>query len=313
MAEHRSKFVEIQIESGYLGSVDTRDEPSSSIPYEGRWAVIRHKLRKAAAEFVGTTILMTLGLGAIAQLALTPERSSWGAMAATWGLSLTLAIYGSGGISGAALNPAVTLAMALFRGFSWVDVPLYWAAQTAGAFAAALIIFILNEPAIHALNKPEHTIGIFITGLQTTTAFPNTSLNETTTVLHAGVQLQTSTTTAFFAEFLGTALLMFVILATSQSRGITPTDPKVQPMVIGVALTAIGMGLGVQTGFALNPARDFGPRMFVAVAGWGVKAFSRQGYYFWVPIIAPFLGAIGGALTHDILAHTSKQGAPSRL
>ncbi|KAF9902276.1 hypothetical protein EC991_005071 [Linnemannia zychae] len=259
MAEHHNKFVEVQMENGQLGSVDTRDEPSSSTPCRGRWAVVRHKLRRAAAEFVGTTILMTFGLGAIAQLALTPDKSSWGAMAATWGLSLTLAIYASGGISGAALNPAVTLAMAIFRGFSWIDVPLYWAAQTAGAFAGAFIIFILNEPVIHAMNKPDHTIGIFITGLQTTTTFPTTTVNETTTVLQASVQLQTSTTTAFFAEFLGTALLMFVILATSQGRGITPTDPKFQPVVIGVSLTAIGMGLGVQSGFALNPARDFGP------------------------------------------------------
>ncbi|KAK3834969.1 MAG: aquaporin-like protein [Linnemannia gamsii] len=278
MAQNHTKFAEGLMESGQLSHFDTRDGPSFDTQEDtSRWAFIRDKLRKAAAEFVGTVILTTFGFGAIAQLVLT-RSSTWGAMCATWGLSLTLAIYASGGISGAALNPAVTLALAIFRGFSWYDVPVYWAAQSAGAFVGALIIYLLNEPAIRlqTIADPNHTIGIFVTGLQTES---------------------TSTAVGFFAEFLGTALLVFVILATSEGRGITPTDPKFQPVVIGLTLTAIGMGLGAQTGFALNPARDFAPRVFVAVIGWGTSAFSRQGYYFWVPIIAPFLGAIGGALS----------------
>ncbi|KAG0271160.1 hypothetical protein BGZ95_001081, partial [Linnemannia exigua] len=277
MSHNHNKFAEGLMESGQLGHFNTRDGPSFETPDDtSRWAVIRDKLRRAAAEFVGTAILTTFGFGAIAQLVLTSS-SSWGAMCSTWGLSLTLAIYASGGISGAALNPAVTLALAIFRNFSWFDVPLYWAAQSAGAFAGALIIYLLNEPAIRlqTASDPNHTIGIFVTGLQTK---------------------DTSTAVAFFAEFLGTALLVFVILATSEGRGITPTDPKFQPVLIGMTLTAIGMGLGGQTGFALNPARDFAPRVFVAAVGWGTNAFSRQGYYFWVPVIAPFLGAIGGAL-----------------
>ncbi|KAG0377757.1 hypothetical protein BGX24_005498 [Mortierella sp. AD032] len=265
MAQNHTKFAEGLMESGQLSHFDTRDGPSFDTQEDtSRWAFIRDKLRKAAAEFVGTVILTTFGFGAIAQL-------------------------------GAALNPAVTLVLAIFRGFSWYDVPVYWAAQSAGAFVGALIIYLLNEPAIRlqTIADPNHTIGIFVTGLQTES---------------------TSTAVGFFAEFLGTALLVFVILATSEGRGITPTDPKFQPVVIGLTLTAIGMGLGAQTGFALNPARDFAPRVFVAVIGWGTSAFSRQGYYFWVPIIAPFLGAIGGALTHDILANPkSKQGTSSRL
>jgi glycerol uptake facilitator-like aquaporin len=167
--------------------------------------------------------------------------------------------------------------MSVFRGFSYLDVPLYWAAQTSGAFVGALIIYVLNEPAIRTLESTHTTttIGVFITGLQT----PSTSL-----------------IVAFFAEFLGTALLVFVILASSEGRGITPTDPRFQPVVIGMTLTAVGLGLGQQTGFALNPARDFGPRVFVAIAGWGWKeAFARQGWYFWVPLVAPFFGAFGGA------------------
>ncbi|KAG0069975.1 hypothetical protein BGZ89_001706 [Linnemannia elongata] len=286
MAESHNKFAEALMESGgQLGFVDTRDEtfPSNNTV---KWISIRHKLRKAAAEFVGTAILVMFGFGAIAQLALT-NNSSWATMTAVWGLALTLAIYAVGGISGAHLNPAVTLTMSVFRGFSYIDVPLYWVAQTSGAFVGALIVYILNEPAIRAahVQDPSHTIGIFITGLQTST---------------------TSLAVGFFAEFLGTALLVFVILATSEGRGITPTDPRFQPVVVGMTLTTIGLGLGQQTGFALNPARDLGPRVFVAVAGWGMEAFSRQGFYFWVPLVAPFFGAFGGALSKFRSAHILK-------
>ncbi|KAF9924329.1 hypothetical protein FBU30_005667 [Linnemannia zychae] len=272
MADTHTKFDESLMEAGQLRTVDSQEGPSPSSSSDSKWSTVRQKLRRATAEFVGTAILTTFGCGAIAHLALTPN-SSWGAMSASWGLALTLAIYASGGISGAALNPAVTLAMAIFRDFAWIDVPLYWIAQTLGAFVGALFVYVLNGPAIRALDQTK-TIGIFITGLQSR---------------------DTSTGIAFFAEFLGTAVLVFAILATSQGRGITPADPRFQPVVIGMTLASIGLSIGTQTGFALNPARDFAPRVFVAIAGWGGEAFSRQDYYFWVPIVAPFVGAIGGA------------------
>ncbi|KAF8982272.1 glycerol channel [Entomortierella lignicola] len=250
--------------------------------YEARskWAGVRHKFRKAFAEFLGTAILVTFGSGAIAQLVLSPN-NSWFTMSLGWGLGLTFGIYAAGGVSGAHLNPAVTLAQAIFRGFSWAEVPIYWIAQFAGAFAGALIVYISNYSAIQALD-PSKTVGIFVTGLQNS---------------------DVSTTAAFIAEFLGTALLVLVILSTSD-KGNVPAG-NAQPLIIGLSLAAIGTSFGYQTGFALNPARDLAPRLFTAVFGWGFGVFSRQGWYFWVPIVAPFLGAIGGAFIYDFLVYAS--------
>jgi len=169
--------------------------------------------------------------------------------------------------------------MALFRGFAWADVLVYWIAQFTGAFAGALIVYVTNYSAIQAA-KPEATVGIFITGLQTK---------------------DVTTTAAFIAEFLGTALLVLVILSTSD-KGNTPAG-NTQPLIIGLSLAAIGTSFGYETGFALNPARDLAPRLFTAVFGWGFEVFTRQGWYFWVPIVAPFLGAIGGAFTYDALVY----------
>lgn len=176
------------------------------------------------------------------------------------------------------MNPAVTLAMAIFRGFSWAEVPVYWAAQFLGAFAGALVVYVSNYSAIQAVDAAK-TIGIFITGRQTDAV---------------------STTAAFIAEFLGTALLVLVILSTSD-KGNTPAG-NTQPLIIGLSLAAIGTSFGYETGFALNPARDLAPRLFTALFGWGFEAFSRQGWYFWVPIVAPFFGAIGGAFSKSSLS-----------
>ncbi|KAG0079671.1 aquaporin [Linnemannia elongata AG-77] len=245
-----------------------------------KWAGIRHKFRKGFAEFLGTAILVAFGSGAIAQLVFS-HNNSWFTMSLGWGLGLTFGIYVAGGVSGAHLNPAVSLAMVIFRGLSWADFIVYSIAQFAGAFAGALVVYITNYSAIKEAAA-EATIGIFITGRQSDAV---------------------STTAAFVAEFLGTALLLLVILSTSD-KGNTPAG-NTQPLIIGLALTAIGTSFGYQTGFALNPARDLAPRFFTSLFGWGLEAFTRQGWYFWVPIVAPFLGAIGGAFTYDLLVYAS--------
>ncbi|KAG0371389.1 putative aquaporin [Gamsiella multidivaricata] len=275
---HESDPLLERAERGGSGVVRVRYEPRS------KWAGVRHKFKKAFAEFLGTAILVAFGSGAIAQLVFSPN-NSWFTMSLGWGLGLTFGIYVSGGISGGHLNPAVTLAQAIFRGLPWAEVPIYWISQFAGAFAGAVVVYATNYHAIRAAD-PKTTIGIFVTGRQTG---------------------DVSTIAAFIAEFLGTALLVLVILATSD-RGNTPAG-NVQPLIIGLSLAAIGNSFGWETGFALNPARDLSPRIFTAIAGWGLGAFTRQDWYFWVPIVAPFLGAIGGALTYDVFVY----GGPSPL
>ncbi|KAF9115230.1 hypothetical protein BGW39_003116, partial [Mortierella sp. 14UC] len=130
-----------------------------------KWAGIRHKFRKGFAEFLGTAILVAFGSGAIAQLVFS-QHNSWFTMSLGWGLGLTFGIFVAGGVSGAHLNPAVSLAMVIFRGLSWADFIVYSIAQFAGAFAGALVVYITNYTSIHNLTA-DATIGIFVTGLQT--------------------------------------------------------------------------------------------------------------------------------------------------
>ncbi|KAG0003004.1 hypothetical protein BGZ65_002135 [Modicella reniformis] len=257
-----------------IGHAHAHYEPVS------KWSNIRRRFRKPFAEFLGTAILVAFGSGAIAQLVFSTN-NSWFTMSLGWGLGLTFGIYVAAGVSGAHLNPAVTLAQAIFRKFPWAEVPGYWFAQFAGAFAGALVVYVTNYSSIKESDHSS-TIGIFVTGLQSE---------------------DVSTTAAFIAEFLGTAFLVLVILSTSD-KGNTPAG-NVQPLIIGLSLAAIGNSFGYQTGFALNPARDLAPRFLTLICGWGVEAFSRQHWYFWVPIVAPFLGAIGGAFAYDFLVYAS--------
>ncbi|KAK3827518.1 MAG: aquaporin-like protein [Benniella sp.] len=242
------------------------------------WSKLRRKFKKAFAEFLGTAILVAFGTGAIAQLTFSPH-SSWFTMSLGWGLGLTFGIYVSAGISGAHLNPAVTLSQAIFRGFAWADVPIYWVAQFLGAFFGALITYTFNHRRFGAADDHK-TIGIFVTGRGDDNV---------------------STLAAFTAELIGTAFLLVVILATSDKFN-TPAG-NVKPLIIGLSLAAIGNSFGYETGFALNPARDLAPRLLTLIAGWGTYAFTRQDWYFWIPIVAPFVGAVVGNLLYDVFVY----------
>jgi len=244
------------------------------------WSGIRYKFRKPLAEFLGTAVLISFGCGAVAQKVFS-EDNTWFTVSLAWGLGLIAAIYVAGGVSGAHFNPAVTFTLAVFRGFPWADVPLYWVAQLAGAFFGAFIVYIANHSALQAADRSS-TVGIFFTGLQTA---------------------DVTTADAFIFEVIATAVLLIVVLATGD-KGNNPAG-NLQPLVIGLTITLIGTSYGYQTGYALNPARDLGPRFFTALAGWGFGVFSRQNYYFWVPIVAPFLGAIIGASLYDLFIHST--------
>ncbi|KAF9203819.1 hypothetical protein BGZ59_001410 [Podila verticillata] len=245
-----------------------------------KWAGIRYKFRKPLAEFLGTTVMIAFGCGAVAQKVFSDD-NTWFTVSLAWGLGVIAAIYVAGGVSGAHFNPAITLTMAIFREFPWADVPIYWVAQLAGAFVGALIVYVGNCSALQAADRAT-TMGIFFTGLQTA---------------------EVTTADGFIFEVIATALLLIVILATSD-KGNNPAG-SLQPLIVGLSITLIGTSYGYQTGYALNPARDLGPRFFTALSGWGFGVFSRQNWYFWVPIIGPFLGAIAGACIYDFFIHSS--------
>ena len=241
--------------------------------------------REAAAEFLGTFVLIAFGTGVVAQKVLSggADGSALGIHLA-WGLAVMMGIYASAGVSGAHLNPAVTLALAALRGFPWSKLPAYVAAQVAGAFAGATLTYVTYREAFahfdggaRAVSGATATAGIFATYPQ-----PYVGL--------AG---------GFVDQVVGTALLMLGIFAISDRRNAGPAAGG--PVLVAALVAVIGMSFGHNAGYAINPARDFGPRLFTARAGWGGDVFRAGNGWWWVPIVAPCLGAIVGGFVYDLL------------
>jgi len=188
-------------------------------------------------------------------------------------------------VSGAHLNPAVTLALAAYRDFPWRKVPAYVLAQLVGAFAGAAVTFVTYREAfdhfdggMRQVSGPLASAGIFATYPQPfLSAFPG----------------------GFVDQVVGTALLILVIFAIADRRNAGPAT--IGPLLVGALVVLIGMTFGFNTGYAINPARDLGPRVFTAVAGWGSEVFRAGGGWWWVPIVGPCVGALLGGLVYDAL------------
>lgn len=232
-----------------------------------------------AAEFLGTFILILFGTGVVAQV-VAGELGDHDSIAWGWGLGVTLGIYTAGRISGAHLNPAVTVALALFRNFPVRKIAPYVTAQFLGAFFAALVVR-WNYTEVIGRIDPDHTIktqGIFST-------------------LPGNGVLPVSAMGGFRDQIIGTAILVFLVFAITDARNSAPLA-NLAPFIIGLVVVAIGMAWGTDAGYAINPARDFGPRLATFFTGYG-GAFRDQygGLYWWIPIVGPLIGgAVGGAL-----------------
>ncbi|GIH52381.1 glycerol uptake facilitator protein [Microbispora rosea] len=236
-----------------------------------------------AAEFAGTAILILFGVGVVAQV-VAGGIGDHDSIAWAWGLGVTLGVYTAARISGAHLNPAVTVALAVFKDFSWRKVLPYALAQTAGAFVAALLVR-WNYAEVLAKVDPGHTI-------KTQGVFSTLPGNGTLPVTQWG---------ALRDQIIGTAILLFLIFAISDERNSAPLA-NLAPVIVGLLVVAIGMAWGTDAGYAINPARDFGPRLASFFTGYG-SAFRDQygGLYFWVPIIGPLVGGVIGAGLYQLL------------
>ncbi|NDU76041.1 MIP family channel protein [Actinomadura sp. DSM 109109] len=236
-----------------------------------------------AAEFAGTMILILFGVGVVAQVA-GADIGDHDSIAWAWGLGVTLGVYVAARISGAHLNPAVTIALATFREFAWRKTAPYIAAQTAGAFVAALIVR-WNYSEVLAKVDPGHTIktqGVFST-------------------LPGNGTLPVGTWGAFRDQVIGTAILLFVIKALTDVRN-SPPLANLAPFMIGLLVVGIGMAWGTDAGYAINPARDFGPRLASFLTGYGSAWRDQHGdLYFWVPIIGPLIGGVLGVGLYKVL------------
>lgn len=228
------------------------------------------------AELVGTAILILLGDGVVAGCLLKKskaENAGWIVITLAWGLAVTMGIYAVGNISGAHLNPAVTLAMAVIGNLPWSAVVPYIAAQMIGAFIGAALVWLTYLPHWSKTDDQGIKLGIFATA----PAIYNPPAN-------------------FLTEAIGTFVLLFGILFIGKNE----MAPGFAPVAVGLLIVVIGMSLGGSTGYAINPARDLGPRIAHAVLPIPGKGGS-QWNYAWVPVAGPLVGGVLGALTFKAL------------
>ncbi len=245
----------------------------------------RTLLGEMIAELLGTMVLILFGVGVVAQVVTSDNAfGNHNAIAWGWGFGVTFGVYTAARISGAHLNPAVSVALATFAGFPWRKVAPFIVAQTVGAFIGALLVRWVYADAIAAID-PGHTIatqGIFST-------------------LPGNGTLDVSTSTAFLDQVVGTAILLFLILAVTDQRNDAPVA-WMAPFIVGLIVVAIGMAWGTNAGYAINPARDFGPRLASFVTGYGGAWRDQTGsLYFWVPIVGPLIGGPLGAGLYKLL------------
>lgn len=227
-------------------------------------------------EFIGTLILIVLGNGAVAGIVLKGTKSEgagWLSVVVAWGLSVTMAIYAVGQFSGAHINPAVTLAFAYAGTFPWQKVPGYFLAQFLGAFTGAMIVWVHYHPHWKRTDSASAKLSVFSTSPAIKSTFPN-----------------------LLSEAIATMVFVFALLFIGANKF---TD-GLNPLVVGALITTIGLGLGGTTGFAINPARDLGPRLahyILAIPGKGSSDWS----YAWIPVAGPFIGGIAGATIYQLL------------
>ncbi|XP_055338696.1 aquaporin-7-like [Paramacrobiotus metropolitanus] len=244
-------------------------------------------VREFLAEFLGTFILIVFGNGAVAEVVLSKPTggvNDFFSINIAYGLAVAFGVYVSGGVSGGHLNPAVSVAFACLRKLQWRRVPIYIAAQYIGAWFGSAIIMMVYFDALKSYEQftnisrelDTKTAGIFASYPQEFLSWRN----------------------GFFDQIFGTMLLMIGVLALTDERNTNP-HKGVVPILVGLLIAAIGLAFGFNCGYPINPARDLGPRIFTAMAGWGHMPFSIRDYnWFWIPVIGPHLGALLGALIY---------------
>ncbi|MBM7702752.1 MIP/aquaporin family protein [Metabacillus iocasae] len=225
-------------------------------------------------EVVGTMILIVLGAGVCAGVSLKKSyaaNSGWIVITMGWGLGVAMAVYAVGTISGAHLNPAVTVGLAFTGDFAWADVPMYIAAQFLGAMIGSALIYLHYLPHWKATEDPATKLGVFSTGPAIANPFAN-----------------------LLSETIGTFILVLGILAI----GANEFTEGLNPLIVGFLIVSIGLSLGGTTGYAINPARDLGPRIAHALLPIPGKGGSNWSYA-WIPVVGPILGGSLGAVFYQ--------------
>ncbi|KAM9385682.1 aquaporin-10b [Pholidichthys leucotaenia] len=265
---------------------------------------IRSQLvRECMAECLGVYVLILFGCGSVAQVTTSEEKKGqYLSINLGFALGVIFGIYVSRGVSGAHLNPAVSLSLCVLGRHPWLKLPFYIFFQVLGAFLAAATVGLQYYDAIQAysggaltVTGPTATAGIFST-------YPADYLS-----VWGGV----------VDQVIGTAALLLCVLSLGDHRNTSIPD-YLRPIVVGAAVLVIGISMGSNSGYAINPARDIGPRLFTYIGGWGPDVFKAGRSWWWVPIVAPCVGALLGTLIYELMvevhhpplepdSHTSSQ------
>ena len=258
----------------------------------------RELIGELLSEFIGTMILILFGVGVVAQV-VAANLGDHDSIAWAWGFGVMLGVYVAARLSGAHLNPAVTLSLAIFRGFAWRKVAPYALAQTLGAFVAALLVR-WNYTELLAKFDPGHTI-------KSQFIFSTLPGNGVYPVSQWG---------ALRDQIIGTAILVLVIMALTDVRNTAP-KANMGALITGLLVVAIGMAWGADAGYAINPARDFGPRLASFITGYRHAWRDQYGdIYFWVPIVGPLIGGpVGAAIYQFVIARflPTEDNEPGRV
>jgi glycerol uptake facilitator protein len=254
------------------------------------------------AEFFGCFILISFGDGVVAMLwglvgsgrsSAGPLQSSGDWLLITWGwaLAVAFAVYVTGGITGAHINPAITLGAAIRRQLPWNKVPAYWIAQVLGCFIGAALVFLVYNNAINHYDQVQH----IVKGTPKSLATYSTFATFPAPYFH-------NLWGPLIDQIVGTFFLALFVWAITDEYN-QPVESNMAPFMVGMVVMAIGISFGANAGYAINPARDFGPRMFALIAGWGKVAFpgnyGNVNDYFWIPIVGPLIGAALASLLYD--------------
>lgn len=260
-----------------------------------RLLAFRKNNRDVLSEFLGTFTLMFLGT-AVNCAAAMGQTNTLG-VAVGWAFSIAMAVYVAGGVSDAHLNPSVTFSFALLKGFPWRKVLPYVVAQFLGAFAGSGLAFLDHKTGLDALDQANNVVRA------TTGKGATAGIFATYPASHVGVAH------AFGDEVLTTAALLMCVSAIGDSKNMAPKG-NVGPLIVGGLVSLLILGFGGITGVAMNPARDLAPRVMTYLAGWGNAVFTAGNNYWWIPIVAPLIGAPIGVATYNAFIDSDSNPEP---
>ncbi|MEE6457802.1 hypothetical protein FKM82_000039 [Ascaphus truei] len=251
----------------------------AEISVRNRW------VREAMAELLATFVMMMFGLASVAQVVLgNKEFGQYLSINLSFGIGVTMGIHVAGGVSGAHMNCAVSLTNCILGKLHWGKLPVYVLAQMMGSFLAAAVVYCLYYDALFNYCGGNFTV---------------TGPLATASIFSTYPQSYLSTAGGFLDQVIGTAVLLLCLLAIHDKKNNAALDGT-QAVVAGLLVTVIGMSMGMNSGYAINPARDLAPRIFTAIAGWGVEVFRAGNYWFWIPVVAPLVGGLTGAFLYKL-------------